>query len=271
MIRQPAVAGSFYPGEKVRLSAVLEDLVVADTVIPGVVAAVAPHAGYQYSGAAAGALFASIEVPETVVILGPNHRGLGQPYGLFAKGSWRTPLGDAEVDEALAAAIAAEAPFVREDTESHLGEHSIEVMVPFLQYRRPGVRIVPICVGEHEYGRLVALGRGIAAAIKKEKRPALVLASSDMTHYESAEEAGRKDRLAIERMLALDEEGLWQTVGRHRISMCGVAPAVAAMAAARDLGAEEGKLIQYSTSGDVTGDMNEVVGYASVVFMKGRE
>jgi len=268
MLRQPVVAGAFYPAEKTRLLTMLDGFMGAEATIHGAVAAVSPHAGYVYSGAAAGALFAAIDAPATAVIIGPNHRGLGVAYGLFPGGAWRTPLGDATVDEDLAAKIKGKVPFLEEDTASHVHEHSIEVQVPFLQYRNSDVKIVPICIGEHDYARLVQLGRGIAAAVRESGREALVLASSDMTHYESAEEAGRKDRMAIERMLALDEEGLWQTVNRHRISMCGVAPAVAALAAAKDLGAAEAKLVKYMTSGDVTGDTSEVVGYASVAFVR---
>jgi len=246
----------------------LDELLVSETAIAGVVGAVSPHAGYIYSGQAAGQLFASMDVPAAVVILGPSHKALGAAYGVFDKGAWRTPLGDTAVDEQLAASIEKRVPFAKGDTVSHVYEHSIEVQVPFLQLRRPDVKIVPICIGEHDYPRLVALGQGIAAAVRESGADALVLASSDMTHYESAEAAGRKDRMAIERMIALDEEGLWQTVMSRRISMCGVAPAVAAIAAARELGAVEGRLVRYMTSGDVTGDNSEVVGYASLAFVR---
>ncbi|MCD6405650.1 MAG: AmmeMemoRadiSam system protein B [Planctomycetes bacterium] len=268
MLREPAVAGAFYPAEKDRLEAMLDSFVVSGVGAPGAVAALSPHAGYIYSGAAAGALFAAVDVPGTVVILGPNHRGIGARYGLYDRGAWQTPFGEAAVDEELADAIRNAAPFVESDTASHMHEHSIEVQVPFLQYRRGDVKIVPICIGEQNYGRLVELGGAIAAAAQKTATEVLVLASSDMTHYESAEEASRKDHLAIERMFALDEEGLWEVVGRYRISMCGVGPAVAAMAAARELGAAEGRLIKYTNSGDVTGDYREVVGYAAVAFVR---
>lgn len=268
MLRQPAVAGTFYPDDRKRLAAMVEEFLFAEEIIPGVVAGVAPHAGYQYSGAAAGALYAAIEVPEAVVILGPNHRGIGSPYGMFDKGAWRTPLGDVAINEALAEAIGREVGFIQADPGCHQYEHSIEVQLPFLQSRRPGVTFVPICIGEMDFNRLVELGGGIAAAAKATGIETLVIASSDMTHYESAEEAERKDHMAIERMRALDEEGLWRTVARYNISMCGVAPAVSAIAAARDLGAAEGKLVVYSNSGDVTGDASEVVGYASMAFIK---
>jgi AmmeMemoRadiSam system protein B len=267
MLRQPAVAGSFYPGDKARLTTMLEGLLVSDLSLTGVLGAVSPHAGYMYSGPAAGSLFASFVVPRTVVIIGPNHKGMGANYAIFDAGSWRTPMGDVPVDEQLAAKLKKNLPFLKSDTSAHLYEHSIEVQVPFLQERRKDVTIVPICVGEHNFARLLELGNGLAAAIGESSAQTLLLASSDMTHYESADSAGRKDRMAIERMLALDEEGLWETVTRHNISMCGVAPAVSVIAASRALGAVEGKLIRYMTSGDVTGDSDEVVGYASLVFV----
>lgn len=268
MLRQPVVAGSFYPADKARLAAMLDGFLVSDREIPGVVAAVVPHAGYIYSGIAAGALFAAIDIPETVLILCPNHSGYGHPYGVYDSGSWRTPLGDVPVDEKLAAAILKDVPFAKSDTLSHAREHSLEVDLPFLQRRRGDVKIVPICIGEHNYPRLVKLGEGIAAAVRASGVETLILASSDMTHHETAESAARKDNMAIERMLAMDEEGLWLTVERHDITMCGVAPAVAAIAAARVLGAVEGRLVKYTTSADYTGDASDVVAYASVAFTR---
>jgi len=268
MLRQPAVAGAFYPGDKARLTAMLEGLLVSDLTVEGVVGAVSPHAGYMFSGAAAGALLASFAIPPAVVILGPNHWGLGESYGILDTGALRTPLGDVAIDEKLAASVKAHVAFVKSDTLSHAREHSIEVQVPFLQQCRRDVKIVPISIREHNFSRLCELGRGIAAAVRESGGDVLVLASSDMTHQESAESAHRKDRLAVERMLALDEEGLWTTVSRHDISMCGVAPAVSTIVAARELGAVEGKLVRYMTSGDVTGDNDEVVGYASLVFVR---
>jgi MEMO1 family protein len=246
----------------------LEGFLTDGKPLEGVVAAVSPHAGYVYSGAAAGALFASVTVPPTVVIMGPNHRGLGAPYGVYDKGAWGTPLGEVSIDEAFAAALLREVSFLSSDTVSHMHEHSIEVQVPFVQYLRPSVKIVPICIGEHDYGRLAELGAGIARTAKAAGYEPLVVASSDMSHYEPADSAARKDRMAIERMLALDEEGLWEVVRRYGITMCGVAPAVAAISAARAMGAGEAKLVKYTNSGETTGDMAEVVGYASVAFIK---
>jgi len=268
MLRRPAVAGTFYPADRSGLESMMDKFCACETPAPGAVGVLSPHAGYMYSGPVAGAVFACVDVPETAVVLGPNHRGIGAPYGLFSEGSWQTPLGEAAVDEELARALAEECPFLESDTASHMHEHSIEVQVPFLQYRREDVRIVPICIGEHDFGKLVKLGAGIEAAASALGREVLVVASSDMTHYESAEEAERKDRKAIERMQALDEEGLWEVVRRERISMCGVAPAVAAIAAARKMGASEGRLVKYTTSGEATGDYAQVVGYAGLAFVR---
>ena len=267
-MREPAVAGAFYPAGEDQLLAMLDELVAGGERITGALGAVSPHAGYVYSGRAAGALFASVEVPETVVVLGVNHRGIGAKYGLYDEGAWLTPLGEVEIDRDLAEAIKSEAGFVVSDVSSHVHEHSIEVQVPFLQYARKDVRVVPISIGENDYAQLVALGKAIAAAVRAVGREVLVLASSDMTHYESAVDAERKDRIAIERMLALDEEGLWRVVRSQGISMCGVAPATAAIAAVRELGADDARLVQYTTSGEVTGDYNEVVGYAALAFTR---
>jgi len=271
MLREPAVAGAFYPGQRQQLEAMLDEFVASDEAPKPALGGVSPHAGYIYSGRVAGALFARMEVPETAVILGPNHRGVGARYGVFAEGAWRTPLGEAAVDEKFAAALLETAAFLHSDASSHVYEHSIEVQVPFLQYRRRDVRIVPISIAEHDYDKLVKLGHAIAATAQSTGTDVLVLASSDMTHYEDADSAARKDRMAIERMEALDEEGLWRVVNRHRISMCGVAPAVATLVAVRQMGAREGRLVKYATSGDETGDYNEVVGYASLVFTRGSE
>lgn len=271
MIRHPAVAGAFYPGDRARLESVLETYVSSSESIEGVVAAVAPHAGYEYSGPAAGALFASIEMPETVVVLGPNHRGLGAPYGLFEKGAWQTPLGEAAIDEEFAARLMKEADFLESDSASHIYEHSIEVQVPFLQYCRAGVKIVPVSIGEHDYGKLMRLAAAIAGTAEALGSKPLVLASSDMSHYETAENASRMDRVAIERMLALDEEGLWEEVSRRGITMCGVAPAVIAIAAGKAMGADAAKLVMYNNSGDATGDFSQVVGYASLGFYRETE
>lgn len=232
---------------------------------------VSPHAGYVYSGRVAGAGYAAVEVPPTAVVLSPSHTGAGAPLALWPEGAWSTPLGEVPVDEELAGALLAAGTDLQADTLAHGREHSLELQLPFLQVRRPDVRIVPICIGTHDIGSLERLGAALAEVASSrgatgagEARDVLIVASSDMTHYEPADQARAKDRLAIERMEALDPEGLFETVTRHRISMCGVAPATAMLFAARRLGASRGELVAYGDSGEVTGDSSEVVGYAAV-------
>jgi AmmeMemoRadiSam system protein B len=277
-IRLPRYAGSFYESSATSCRHHVERLLEAADLpkdLPrALYGGIVPHAGWVFSGEAAAHTMAALAKAgplETVVLFGTDHRGAASGGEVFDSGLWRTPLGDVAIDEELARAVKKRAAFVKSDATSHAYEHSIEVQVPFLQRRRGDVKIVPICIGEHDYGRLAELGAAIGAAVKELGRQALVVASSDMTHYESAESASRKDRMAIERMLAMDEEGLWRTVERHGITMCGVAPAVATIAAARALGASEGRLVKYMTSGDITGDNSEVVGYASIAFTKETE
>lgn len=224
---------------------------------------VAPHAGYVYSGAIAGAVYARVVVPPRVVVLGPNHTGLGRPAALWpAGGGWRTPLGTVPVCGPLTEALAA-CPLVELDRAAHLREHSLEVQVPFLETARPGVEIAALCLGPLDVDECAEVGRTVAAAARA--HGALIVASSDMSHYIPAAKARVKDQLAIDRILALDPEGLHRTVRREGITMCGVIPATVMLFAARELGATRAELVRYASSGDVTGDTRQVVGYAGLV------
>lgn len=254
----------FYPGARESLLSELRQCIPELRQPREVLGAVSPHAGYMYSGRVAGELFARIEVPATVIILAPNHTGLGAGLSLWAEGGWDTPLGRVPVDEELASELLVNVPELEADETAHLSEHSAEVQVPFLQFRNAEVRIVPVVIGLARLSSLSELGKGIATVIKK-RRDVLVLASSDMTHREPQQSAQRKDRLAIDRMLALDPEGLYETVTTHNITMCGYAPAVSMLVATKELGAAGAELIDYKTSGDVTGDYISVVGYASLI------
>lgn len=265
--RIPAVAGRFYPNSRSALEADLDRYTVAADERLAARGIVAPHAGYMYSGAVAGAVYGAVEVPLRLVILCPNHTGLGEPLALMGRGDWRTPLGDAAIDTALAAALARALPELADDEAAHRFEHSLEVQLPFIQRRNPEARFVPVCVGTADLALLLRLGDALAEAVAAAAGPVLLVASSDMTHYESARNARRKDTLAVERMEALDPEGLAAVVRRESISMCGWAPAVAVMQACRKLGATRGQLVRYATSGDVTGDQSSVVGYAGMAFI----
>lgn len=264
MVRQPAVAGQFYTDEPRRLREELGRLIRPDSAPRRVTGIIAPHAGYMYSGAIAGAVYGSIVIPRTVVILGPNHHGFGASASLYPDGKWKTPLGEVSVEQRLSSLVIEHAPLVEFDTVAHRFEHSLEVQVPFLHYLNCDVNIVPICLGFGEYGWCRQLGEGLARAIVAYGDEVLIVASSDMTHYESAESAREKDEAALASVLAMDAEGLLRVCRQRGITMCGVIPSAVMLVAARELGASRAELIRYGTSGDVTGDNRQVVAYAAV-------
>lgn len=264
MIREPAVAGRFYAGTAAKLRDEVRRLVADRPQHDRVLGVVAPHAGYMYSGKVAGEVYARIEVPETVVVLGPNHTGAGPRFSLWPEGSWRTPLGEVPVDAGLARRILDACPLFRADTAAHAHEHCDEVHLPFLQHRRPDVKVVCGVIGSQSLGELQEAGRALHAALVADGRPFLLVASSDMTHYEPAVEAEKKDRLAIDRILALDPEGLHRVVLRHGITMCGFAPTVLVLTALQLAGATKAELVRYANSGDASGDYDDVVAYAGI-------
>jgi hypothetical protein len=225
---------------------------------------IAPHAGYVYSGAVAGAVFAHVEVPRRVLVLCPNHTGLGEPLSIMSAGSFRTPIGEVAIDTVLAEALKRNFPLLHEDTLAQSREHAIEVQLPFLQAARKDVTFVPITIGTGQFEVLSALGVVIAKVIAECGEPVLIVASSDMNHYEADDETRIKDALAIEQVLGLSPGGLFQTVRGQNISMCGVGPAVTMLTAALKLGASSAELVKYATSGDVSGDRKSVVGYAGI-------
>ncbi len=263
--RQPVVAGRFYPGSADQLRQTIERLVDPQAAPGDVVGALVPHAGYEYSGAVAGATISRIAFKETFVVIGPSHTGLGRPFSVFADGVWRTPLGDVAVDGDLARLAVALSHYLEEDEVAHFQEHSVEVQLPFLQYFKPDVRIVPIVLASAEVDVYREIGRAIAGAVKETGREVVVLASGDLTHYESQASAEKKDRAGIEAILAMDEELLLRRVREMDISMCAYAPAAAMIAACRELGGGSPELVDYRTSGDATGDRTSVVGYAGMV------
>jgi len=267
MLRSPAVAGQFYPGSEASLVKTLNALVpeLHPEERKEALAVVSPHAGYIYSGGVAGETFARVKVPENVIILGPNHTGHGAPIALMAQGSWDMPMGEVTINKELAAQIAKNSPLVEIDEIAHQFEHSLEVQVPFLQYIQKNLSIAPIVVSHVSYETCFAVGKGLAAAIKSYGKPVLIVASTDMTHYESRQSASAKDSLALERIKALDPEGLYNTVIGKRISMCGIMPATVTLVAALVLGAKKAELIRYTDSGETSGDTIHVVGYAGLV------
>jgi len=276
-IRLPAVAGRFYPASPEELAAEVQTLLAAGEGTPRhLVGLMAPHAGYVYSGKTAGKAFAAAEIPRRVIVMCPNHTGRGARIAVVPEGAFRVPTGDVPIDATLASMVlktcAAHKLPAAADREAHADEHAIEVMLPFLQARRPDVSIVPIVVGGLREADTEALGEAIADAVHDlsgepdSGDDILVLASSDMNHYLDVAETRRRDLLALEAMLTGDPERLYRTVRENDISMCGVLPAAAMLAYARAVAGEvEPELIAYATSAEAFGDVDRVVGYASVL------
>lgn len=230
------------------------------------IAAVVPHAGLMYSGGVAGALYETALIPPRLIILCPNHTGLGQPAAINLEGSWTTPLGELKIDAALALDLAKAAPSLVDDHLAHAREHSLEVQLPFLQLLSPATAFVPICLSLPRYEDCRDLGEAIAVVLAKDPQGGIgILASSDLNHYENQQTTMHKDGLAIDRILDLDHQGLWNTVHKEGISMCGIVPTTVMLVAAKHLGATRAELVRHATSGDVNGDYNAVVGYASIL------
>ncbi|MFC1938301.1 AmmeMemoRadiSam system protein B [Chloroflexota bacterium] len=265
MIRNQAVAGQFYPASPSQLKAMIKELTNEKAVKEDVIGLLSPHAGYIYSGPVAGAVISKLKIKDTMVIIGPNHTGMGKPFSIMTEGTWETPLGQVEVDSELGKQILAISSHLVEDYEAHKYEHSIEVQLPFLQYFRPDIKIVPIVLAHSTADTFKKIGKEIAEATNKSNKNTIIMASSDMSHYVPFEEAEKKDNEAIEAILDLNEDELLRRVEELNISMCGYAPAVSLITAAKELGATDAKLVRYQTSGDISGDYSSVVGYAGII------
>lgn len=265
MKRNPAVAGQFYHGTVERLKEQVAQYIRADTPKESAIGIMSPHAGLIYSGSVAGEVFSSIKMPQTFIMLGPNHTGLGPDISLMDAGEWVIPTGLFRIDSKLASKIALKSGRVSRDAQAHIFEHSLEVQLPFIAYFSTDIKIVPIALLSASYADCLDLARAIAEAVRDADYPVVILASSDMSHYLPEKQARRKDAMAIEKILALDPEGLYETVRKERISMCGYLPATVMLAASKLLGADSARLIKYATSGEVSGDFDSVVGYAGIV------
>jgi AmmeMemoRadiSam system protein B len=265
MARHPAVAGRFYPRDGDTLLKDVQAYLSTQAATIPALGCVVPHAGYIYSGAVAGAVYAQIDVPRRCLVLCPNHTGKGRPLAIMSQGVWETPLGEVPIDAALADTLKKKFPLLADDVDAHRSEHAIEVELPFLQARRPDFTFVPIALGTAQFDVLEKLGEAVAETVQPQSDKILIIASSDMNHYENDAITRVKDHKAIERMLALDAHGLFDVVMREEISMCGFGPAVVMLTATKRLGATSAELIRYATSGDVSGDREMVVGYAGVV------
>ena len=269
MIRNPVVAGQFYPASASQLRAMIEGMVDEKVEKEDVIGLISPHAGYPYSGPVAGATISRVKFKDTFIIMGPSHTGMGKPFSIMTEGTWRTPLGDVEIDSELSKQILAGSEYLEEDSLAHLNEHAIEVQLPFLQYFKPDIKIVPIVLAYAGIDTYREIGKVIAGAIKVSGKEVILIASGDMTHYEPQESAQRKDTRGIEAILDLDEDELLKRVQELNISMCASAPAATLISAAKELGATSAELVRYQTSGDTTGDYSSVVGYAGIIIKSG--
>jgi AmmeMemoRadiSam system protein B len=267
--RRPAVAGRFYPREVSALRAMVDGLLAgvdADTV--PAMGAIVPHAGFVYSGQCTAQVLSRIALPPVVIVLAPNHTGqCSAPGGVsvWPRGAFATPLGEVPVADALADALVARCDLAAADRIAHSSEHAIEVELPFLQAKRGDVTILPIVLAWDDWRRAERLGTALAELARHWPQPILLLASSDMTHYESADRAREKDQVALEAIGRLDGAGLLEACRREGITMCGRAPAAVVLEACRQLGATAGTVVDYRHSGDVTGDDSSVVAYAGVI------
>lgn len=266
--RTPAAAGRFYPEDDAALRQAIENVsrgIEAVSQKKKVLAAVSPHAGYDYSGRVAAETFSKIEIPETVILLGPNHTGKGAPVAL-STATWEMPMGDVPVDQEFVHALLAETSYIETDELAHKYEHSLEVQLPFLQILQPKLSIVPIAISHISYPVLDEISLALAEIIKQRgTSDILIVASSDMTHYEPREIADKKDHYVLKKLADMDPNILYRSITGHQISMCGIMPVTAALITAKELGATKTELIRYTDSGETTGDTSQVVGYAGVL------
>lgn len=264
--RLPAVAGRFYPGDRETLTATVRELLPESPGEKKVRALIAPHAGYIYSGAVAAETIGSVHVPETVIILGPNHHGQGAPVALSTS-TWAMPMGPVPVDLDIAQALLQASPVITHNELAHQYEHSLEVQVPFLQARQKNLSIVPLVISHISYPLCQEVGEALARVISESGKDILIVASSDMTHYEPRAAADKKDHYVLKKLADMTPAVLYRAVLDYQISMCGIMPATIAQIAAMDLGATRTEVVRYTDSGAVSGDTNQVVGYAGVLFL----
>jgi len=265
--RQPAVAGRFYPGDRPTLEKEVRQMLAPALTPPrDAFGIMVPHAGYIYSGTVAGKTYSSIRPPQTAVLLGPNHFGLGTPAAIWDSGKWSTPLGETGIDSALAGSLTRACAMLVPDRQAHYSEHSIEVQLPFLQVMNPGMKIVPIMFRTENLKDLLEIGRMIAGVLQGlSPRPVLV-ASSDLNHFETHDATLAKDGPVLDAILALDPERMWKEVHEGRVSMCGAEPVAVMLEAVREMGAQKAELVEHTTSAPSSGDYDRTVGYAGIIF-----
>jgi len=265
MKRKPAVAGQFYPDSSLDLSRQVEGFITPDAKKEDAIGIVSPHAGLIYSGKVAGEVYSRIKIPHTIILIGPNHTGIGSPVSIMSSGSWQIPTGELNIDGELSRRLKGKTSLIEENITAHTMEHSLEVQLPFILHFSDDVMIVPIILMHASLDICRQVGEAIADVIRESDYPILIAASSDMSHYETDTAARRKDNMAIEKVLDIDPEGLYTTVINESISMCGIIPVATMLYAARKLGANVSRLVKYMTSGETSGDYDQVVGYAGII------
>lgn len=274
-IRTPAVAGMFYPGEKNELKQSIRESflhkfgpgkIPPSELRKKIYGIICPHAGYMYSGPIACQSFYAIssDLPETFIVVGPNHWGIGSNAATMKDSKWQTPLGEVEVDTEIAEQIAVMTEFVEIDSFSHSREHSLEVQIPILQEMSSNFKIIPIVLIDQGKEMALKLGSAIASIAKKKK--IMIIGSSDFTHYEPNEFAHKQDMALIEPILKLDVDRFYEILNERNVSACGYGAIATTMVACKEMGAKKGELLKYATSGDITGDISSVVGYGSIIF-----
>ncbi len=264
MLRKAAVAGRFYPAKSEALRNAIAGYLSPSETKKKALGIIVPHAGYVYSGHVAGAVFSTIEIPERLIILCPNHTGRGDPLSIMSSGEWEIPFGKVKIDSELSGKLKHHCHLLTENAGAHKLEHSLEVQLPFIYYLKQSSQFVPISIGTGGFALLERLGKAIAETVKALPEEVLIIASSDMNHYESDETTRRKDKLAIDRILALDPKGLYEIIRSEGISMCGFGPAIAMLYGTSYAAERHAELVRYATSGDVSGDRAQVVGYAGI-------
>ncbi len=266
MIREPFVAGQFYPANPSSLLAEVDSYLKGEEDIkevdPGLI--MAPHAGYMYSGRIAGETFSRARIPHCVILLGPNHTGIGASLSLWNKGIWKMPLGEVSINEEVAQELLSASNYIQPDYSAHLREHSLEVLLPFLWRKNPSLTIVPLSIMETDPSVLIEVGKEISRVMGERKDICLVV-SSDMSHFIPHNRAVKLDKMAIDAILEIDPLGLFETVRKNHITMCGVLPMTVGLSCVKALGYTRAEMVGYATSGEITGDMERVVGYAGIV------
>lgn len=264
MIRKPVVAGMFYPKEKKKITEQIKFFLKGDFTKKRVNGLISPHAGYIYSGSCAGKGFSSVILPDRVVILGVDHKGVGLKMSVDSNEEWETPLGKIKIDVEFVKSLTENSELFNKSDAGKL-EHSIEVQVPFIQYINPEAKIVPVMVSTYDREELELAGDLLSTVIKKQKDDTLIIASTDMSHYISADEAKVEDFGVIEKIKELDPRGMLDLVISRRVSMCGVAPVFVMMRAVKSLGASKCEIVEYTNSGVASGNFSQVVGYLSAI------